>query len=659
MFRLTWLRHRPGYLAISGVLLASAATASVFWLLNRHDPGDLRLRQFVHARPPVPIVFTSRSEPASLVAASPEGEVYTFPGQHLWQAREGRLRLLTPRGTVHELTWGKPLPDGNTLIDVMSPAVSPDGTRIVFAGRKGGDDPGHFRIYEIAVDGDDLRQVTGGPDDPGCTAVPPLRYGRHGQLLDDDTRRRIDYDDVDPCYLPDGRIAFASSRAPDLGRGHARRATNIYVLEADGSKHALTSNRANDRWPFLLRSGFMAFSLWSHNTEVITADERDIQPYEPGKPSATLPTDYWLGAGINPTPFFGGLVKTPIPVWRPRPLFNGELVFMSDLQYKRRSARAQDPNQTTGILRVVQAEPGLMDYVASAHPTGSPLPTHDNSHLYGGPTEDDAGRPLSVATPSPCPPNHVLVTAAPVEAGESAPRPGSYGLYLAADHWPAGTERPVKAGEVNLQLLFDDPDFVDAEPVAVYERLIGSESGPSANRPPGPGRPMSGEPSVDLPPELQQVGLVTVSTLYTPVNSTVPGQRTDCGQGPIYTASPAGTLETIRFYKSERDRFDDPKKERVIGAWRLLQELSLGGKGGETATLPAGGPTVLAGFTKEGRVAKWTTKAADSRGRHATFYAFAGDHYSGIKAGPTFCAGCHPGHSGPGLVDGGHSERVR
>src|SRR5437016_882119 len=91
------------------VATAIVVGLSLLWLWHR-DTGDPRLRAFTHARPPVPVVFTSRSNTASLAAAAPEGEVYTYPGQALWQADEGRLRLLTPAGGVHELTWGRSLP---------------------------------------------------------------------------------------------------------------------------------------------------------------------------------------------------------------------------------------------------------------------------------------------------------------------------------------------------------------------------------------------------------------------------------------------------------------------------------------------------------------------------------------------------------------------
>src|SRR5262249_4820394 len=154
------------WVLVAVVLAASGGAFAAYWFLLRHNPGDPRLAAFVRARPPVPVVFTSRTEPASLEAAAPEGEGFGYPGQGPWSAREGRLRLLTPRGTVHELTWGKHLPDGGSLIDVMSPFVSIDGKRVLFAGRRG-DDHGHFRLYEVDLDGTCLRQLTGGPGDEG------------------------------------------------------------------------------------------------------------------------------------------------------------------------------------------------------------------------------------------------------------------------------------------------------------------------------------------------------------------------------------------------------------------------------------------------------------------------------------------------------------
>src|SRR5262245_39516672 len=180
-------------------LVAVAAGVGV-WLFLRKDslPEAVELRPAVHNKPPVPIVFTSRSEPVSFEAPAPEGAGHQYPGQTLWAAKEGRLRLLTPEGTVHELTWGRKLADGSTLIDVMSPSISLDGKKIIFAARKGPPDPGRFRLYEVGVSGKGLRQITGKADDPGCVEVPPLRFDFDGKVMSHEDRKRLDYDDIDP-----------------------------------------------------------------------------------------------------------------------------------------------------------------------------------------------------------------------------------------------------------------------------------------------------------------------------------------------------------------------------------------------------------------------------------------------------------------------------
>jgi hypothetical protein len=150
-----WIRRRPRSIAMITLIIA---VATVSLLL-----ADRSAMTVPHPRrnPATAIVFTSRTETASLRPEAPESEPYREPVQVPWAAREGRLRLLDGDGRLHELSWGRRLPDGSTLIDVMSPSVSLDGGRILFAGRKGGAD--RWRIYEIRVDGSGLKQLTGGP----------------------------------------------------------------------------------------------------------------------------------------------------------------------------------------------------------------------------------------------------------------------------------------------------------------------------------------------------------------------------------------------------------------------------------------------------------------------------------------------------------------
>src|SRR5262249_11432368 len=159
-----------------------------------------------------------------------------------------------------------------------------------------------------------------------------------------------------------GRVAFVSSRTPDLGRGHARRSTTLWLLQG-GERRPLTANRNNDRWPFLTRANLITFSLWSRNLEVVTADTRDVRPHDPQHPGATAPTDAWMGAFTQAIgSHFGALVKPHAPVWRPRPLFNGRIAFMTHFAYPACDMDAE----TLPPLQVVQAEPGLLQSVPSA-----------------------------------------------------------------------------------------------------------------------------------------------------------------------------------------------------------------------------------------------------------------------------------------------------
>jgi hypothetical protein len=532
----------------------------------------------------------------------------------------------------------------------MSPSISLDGERILFAGRKGGEDPGHFRLYEIGVDGSGLRQLTGGPDDEGCSAVPPLRWRADGSMIPDAERKASDYDDVDPIELnfADRRILFVSSRVPDLGRDHARRSTTLWVLHPDGRKEQVTGNRNNDRWPFLLSSRYIAFSLWSRNREVVTADA-DLRPYEPGMSCSTQPTNAWLGAFTSiPGGHFGMLTKPPMPVWRPRPLFANRIAFMTTLAEP--GSYGDNPP-----LTVVQIPPGTIANVPSARPADHQLPLPENLHLRRGPDRDADGRALWLATPSPCPQDQVLLSAASVSAGAKAPDHGAFGIYLANDDWPEG-DTPPSANQIGLRLLFDDPDLVDAEPVAVYGRKIHlNEATKDTSGSGAAAAELMGGQYPTTPAGSFMATAVDAPTLM----GDLPGQKTDRGQGPIFDASPAGAIDHLRIYAARRDRFDDPIKPRIPGNWELIMKAPVKA-GVVTGRLPVDTPTVLAGFDKDGHIVQWTTPAKDSRGQQGVFYAYAGDHYSLSRPNArSFCVGCHPGHSGVPPDTHKHAEIMR
>src|SRR5262249_27197973 len=180
--------------------------------------------------------------------------------------------------------------------------------------------------------------------------------------------------------------------------------------------------------------------------------------------------------------------------------------------------------------------------------------------LRRGPDRTADGRPLWLATPSPCPPGGVLLAAAPLDTGRSSPEPGRFALYLAADDWP-DQDAPASAEAIDLRLLFDDPELVDAEPVAVYARKVSLPPAASAT-------PTVPETDLNLPGGRMYhgpTGSVLVTGPYAAMMNDLPGQQTDAGEGPIFGPAPEGSIDHVRIYAARRDRFDDPEKPRVPG----------------------------------------------------------------------------------------------
>jgi hypothetical protein len=615
-----------GAIAVCGALWYSLAPRKKSISL----PEAVELRPFLHAAPPVPVVFTSRTESASFQAAALDAEGFTYPGTVSWTAREGRLRLLDTDGKLYELTWGRALPGGGTLIDVMSPSVSLDGKRILFAGRKAAPDAGRWRIYQVGVDGSDLRPLTGGPDDPGCIALPPLRFAADGSRLFDAGRRRLDYDDIDPIDLGPNGIAFASTRIPDLGRDHCRRATQIWTWpEGAAGPMPLSANRNNDRWPFLLCSDSLVYSLWSRNREAVTEDLSDVRPVSCGGRFATEPTDHWMAARVraNGTEI-GYAIKSAEPVWRPRPLFNGRIAFMTPIPGK-----PDEPNR----LRLAQADWGYIRSAPSSLAEGTRFPDQGSAQLFFGPDADADGLELTAGCPSPCPGGAVLFSAAPCGSA-----PGSFGLYSVSDDW--STSQPIPS------LLFDDPAFVDAEPVAVYPRAVDFLPGRSPPLMTG-ATPPEKLPLVGDREHTGPVGYLENLAVLDAIRNPIPWQssgheRSDPRRNPLIPPPP--NVVAIAFYAAGRDRFDDPELPRVPGKWEKLLVAPLASDGALGAWLPSDPltPTVLVGLDADGKVAKWKGTARDAAGRTSTYVAYAGDHYSDTRPqGYHYCNGCHAGHT--------------
>ena len=134
--------------------------------------------------------------------------------------------------------------------------IDPDNP--LFKSRRNPFDPtpvAHLRyfLWEAAIDGSWIRQITGTPSDLMETCE-----GRQTVLIEDS----------DPCYLPDGGIAFISTRAQNFGRCHWGRYTPSFLLyraDGDGSNiRQLTYGEANEWEPAVLHDGRIAYTRWDY-----------------------------------------------------------------------------------------------------------------------------------------------------------------------------------------------------------------------------------------------------------------------------------------------------------------------------------------------------------------------------------------------------------
>jgi hypothetical protein len=189
------------------------------------------------------------------------------PGDHVIPGLGPHGRTLVTRGTLMRRTTAGAvhafLREPDPFWDVADPAVSWDGRAVAFAAVTHRDSA--WRIWTVGADGRGLRPVT--RTDRGVNLAP---LGRAAS-----TFRR--YDDVDPVWLPDGTLCFASTRFPQrAGEGEAL-ATNLFVVRADGSgMRRLTTDRHGAEEPTVdPRTGKIVYARWWTNRHL--ASERS--PY--------------------------------------------------------------------------------------------------------------------------------------------------------------------------------------------------------------------------------------------------------------------------------------------------------------------------------------------------------------------------------------------
>jgi hypothetical protein len=120
------------------------------------------------------------------------------------------------------------------------PDLSFDADRVVFCMKRA-DEPS-FRLYETNVDGTGLRRLTNSR-----------------------------YDDLDPIYLPDGRILFSTTRCNTYIRcGPSMFAYVLAICNSDGSDIYIVSRGNECDWtPALLPDGRVLYTRWEYTDKPV------------------------------------------------------------------------------------------------------------------------------------------------------------------------------------------------------------------------------------------------------------------------------------------------------------------------------------------------------------------------------------------------------
>lgn len=132
--------------------------------------------------------------------------------------------------------------------------ISFDATRIAFDFKASPDDG--YRIHEVSVDGSWLRPVTEAPPDE-ASLIERYRLGYHHGT-----------DDMHPCYLADGGMAFVSTRCQysvlcDSSDNFT--VSNLYRVDANGRHlRPLSNSPLSEASPALLPDGRILYHRWEY-----------------------------------------------------------------------------------------------------------------------------------------------------------------------------------------------------------------------------------------------------------------------------------------------------------------------------------------------------------------------------------------------------------
>ena len=205
----------------------------------------------------------------------------------LGEVSAGNVRLGAALRTVDFADGGKTA----TLLDmpqglIRDLEVSYDGARLLFALRRSREE--NFHIFEMNADGTGLKQLTFLPDAA----------------------------DMDPAYLPDGRIVFSSTRDQKYCGCNQHIQANLFKMNADGTNiRQLGRNTLYESRPSVLPDGRILYDRWEY------VDRH----FGPSFGLWTMQPD-----GRTPTLFYGNNAWSPGAIFDARALPKAEGGFYAD-----------------------------------------------------------------------------------------------------------------------------------------------------------------------------------------------------------------------------------------------------------------------------------------------------------------------------------------
>ncbi|MBN1602777.1 MAG: hypothetical protein JW915_14300 [Chitinispirillaceae bacterium] len=171
---------------------------------------------------------------------------------------------------------------------VRDPCISFDGKKVLFAMSDGGKGTG-YKIYEMEIDNPaNIKQLT---KDPGVGKVVA---------------------DFEPCYLPNGDIAFTSTRCFGFVDCATHPVTNMFLMSGDG-KHIrqVGFDQVNTFYPVVTDLGEVMYTRWEYNDRDLT-NSMGIFTMNPD--------------GCHQREWFGNQISFPMTIIHARPIQNSEKV---------------------------------------------------------------------------------------------------------------------------------------------------------------------------------------------------------------------------------------------------------------------------------------------------------------------------------------------